>query len=80
MQILLDPVQIAENIKLRCKQKNIGVKEFCKSLGLGINTVYHYSGGSYPRVDTLYKISSALGCRVEELCTVDEEENGGEDA
>ncbi len=78
MQILLDPNQIAENIILRCKQRKIGVKEFCGSLGLGINTVYHYKNGHYPRVDTLFKIASGLGCTLEELCTIEKED--GEDA
>ena len=81
MQVLLDPTQIAENIIVRCKQRNIGVKEFCKELGLGINTVYHYKNGHYPRVDTLYKIASGLGCSMEELCTVNiEEQEEGEEA
>ena len=78
MKVLLIPAQIAENVLVRCKEMNIGAKEFCKSLGIGINTVYHMKAGSYPRVDTLFKIASGLGCTIEELCT--EERESGEDA
>ena len=80
MYILLEPVQIAENIFERCKAQNISVKELCKTLHICINTVYDIRNrGSYPRVDTLYKIASGLGCTIEELCTceTEDQENGG---
>lgn len=74
MYTLLSPAQIAENIMKRCKARNIGVKEYCKTLNIGVNTVYHMRDGHYPRIDTLFKIASGLGCTVEELCTRQTEE------
>ena len=71
---LLEPEKIAENIMERCKMRKISVKTLCTEVKIGINTVYDIrSRGSYPRVDTLYKLACGLGCTMEELCTMDDE-------
>ena len=82
MYKLLEPVQIAENIMQRCKLLNISAKTLCTELNIGVNTVYDIKNrSSYPRVDTLFKIASGLGCSLEELCTVNtEDEEEGEEA
>ena len=81
MYKLLEPVQIAENIMQRCKLFNISAKTLCTELNIGVNTIYDIKNrSSYPRVDTLYKIASGLGCSMEELCTVNiEEQEEGEE-
>ena len=80
MQTLLSPKEIGENIIERCKANGVSVKDYCKSLHLGVNVVYHIRDGHYPRVDTLFKIASGLGCTIEDLCTESAEnaDNGGE--
>ena len=81
MYVLMEPARIAENIFERCKKQNISAKDLCKSVGIGINTVYDIKNrGSYPRVDTLFKLASGLGCTIEDLCTESAEnaDNGGE--
>ena len=70
MYILLEPAKIAENILACCKAQHISAKDLCKTIGIGINTVYDIKNrGSYPRVDTLFKLASGLGCTIEDLCT-----------
>lgn len=58
----------------RCKICGVSVKEYCKSLNIGVNAVYHIKDGHYPRIDTLFKIASGLHCTIEELCTREVEE------
>ena len=61
---------------------NASAKTLCTELNIGVNTVYDIKNrSSYPRVDTLFKIASGLGCSLEELCTVNtEDEEEGEEA
>lgn len=71
MYILYSPEQIAENIIERCKSQNIAVKDLCKAQHVGVNVVYEIRNRkSYPRIDTLFKIASGLGCTIEELCAL----------
>lgn len=73
MYKLLEPEQIAENIMQRCKLQKTSARKLCLELHIGVNTVYDIKNrGSYPRIDTLFKIASGLGCTVEELCTLKE--------
>lgn len=79
MYILLEPNEIANNIVQRCKENGISVRALCQSLQIGVNTIQQMrKDGHYPRVDTLFKIASGLGCRIEDLCTMVTEDESNE--
>lgn len=61
------PAEIAQNIKIYTIYSGKTQKEMFSTLNIGVNLLRDMRKGSYPRIDTLYKIANYLGCTVNDL-------------
>lgn len=66
-KIFCTPEEIAQNIKVRTIYSGKTQKEMFSTLNIGVNLLRDMRKGSYPRIDTLYKIANYLGCTVNDL-------------
>ena len=63
-------MSIADNIKYLRKRKNITQKQLAEASGLAVITIQQYEAGKYePKIESLYKLSNAFGCNINELTT-----------
>lgn len=60
--------QIAENIKTKCKEKNISVSFLLRSCSVHSGFLYDLEKrDKTPKIDTLEKIADYLGCSIDYL-------------
>ena len=63
------------NIKRMCEQKNYTPKDLSQLLDTALATPYlWFNGEMMPKLNTLVSLSKLLGCTVDELLVIDEEE------
>lgn len=65
--------QIAQRIKLKCKQKNVSVNQLTKDCGLGKSLIYDMeTKNSSPSIEKIMRISEYLDCPVNYLLGITE--------
>ena len=64
---LYKPVNMADRIKDRAKERHIKLKDMLVSLDLGSNTFSNMRHGRVPLSDTLARIADYLDCSVDYL-------------
>lgn len=75
MCILLEPTEIAANIRRRAKAQNVAVTILLQAQHIGVNRLREMeTQGRYPRIDTMAKIAAGLGCTVNDLIYKDDQE------
>lgn len=80
MCILLEPAEIAANIRRRAKTQNVAVTILLQAQHIGVNRLREMeTQGRYPRIDTMAKIAAYLGCTVDALIYRTEPEQAGDD-
>lgn len=64
----MDNAQIAQRIKLKCKEKNVSVAKMLRCCDLNATTIYEMEKrDKSPRIDTLVKIALYLECSIDYL-------------
>lgn len=64
----MNNAQIAERIKLKCKEKNISIASMLRACNLSASMIYEMERrNKTPRFDNMIKISDYLNCSLDYL-------------